>query len=432
MSIDLTYPQTQAFFAREENVAVVAGFGSGKTTTAVVKAFDNLLEFPGVPVGYAAPTYGDIETIWYPAVEKHCLENGFKFKILKKEHVIQLPGLGNIICRSLSNPDKIVGFEVGDFLIDEIDILKEEQAKTAYFKCKARCRYHFPKKRLRKIDGTRTKKKKVKESQQFIFTTPEGYKFTYKHFKKEPFDNSRLIQMSTFSNEHNLQPNYVKSLLAIYPPELVKAYILGQFTNLRSGAVYPSYDLNKNNTNAREVKGETLHIGMDFNVQRMCSIIHVIRGNCAYAVGEIVNKLDTPDMIFAIKALYPNHPIYIYPDATGGNRDTGNASLTDIKMLKNAGFFVKNNPKNPYIKDRVMSVNAMLCNALGIRRYFINKKRCPVYSENLSQQIYDKYGLPEKTTNMDHTNDAGGYFINYVYSIVKPVSNVLKLNFKQG
>lgn len=433
MTIKLTYPQSVSFYAREENIANVAGFGSGKTKGAVVQAFDDLLEYPGIPVGYAAPTYGDVESIWYPAIKSHCEEHGYSYSINKKERVITLHGLGNIVCRSLTNPDKIAGFEVGDFLIDELDLLKEENAKTAYLKCKARCRLKFPKKRLRKIDGSRDEKKKRKKNQVRVYTTPEGYKFTYKAFKKKPMKSSRLVQMTTFSNKHNLNPGYIGSLLAIYPPELVKSYILGIFTNLRSGSVYTNYDLNLNDTNVVELPGETLHIGMDFNVQKMCAGIHVIRNNKAYCVGEIINKLDTPDMIFAIKALYPNHnTIYIYPDATGANRDTGNASLTDIKLLKNAGFFVKNNTKNPLVKDRVIAVNAMFCNALGVRRYFINRKRCPTISENFAQQVYDKNGLPEKTTGMDHTNDGCGYFIVFIFSIIKPIASIQEINFKRG
>lgn len=422
-TLKLSEPQSRSFYSQAKTKGVIAGFGSGKTTAAVAEVFDLLLRYPGIPQGYAAPTYGDIKSIWYPAIEDHCIKHGFKYSIHKSDHVITIKGLGNIVCRSMSNPDKIVGFEVGDFLLDELDILKKEVAMNAFRKCKARCRKKYPKKRLPLPFGEKTKKQR-KRNQLRIFTTPEGFKATYQIFKKDKPKNSELIQMSTYSNLHNLPDDYIEELMNTYPPQLVQAYILGQFTNLTSGTVYDSFDRYLNNApGIFPLKKEILHIGMDFNVQRMAAIIHVIRGGLPIAVDEIVNVLDTPRMIFAIKGLYPHNPIIIYPDATGVKRYSSNAaSPSDIKLLKQAGFIVRVDRRNPAIRDRIISMNGMFCNAAGERRYLINVDKCPLYVENLEQQAYDDNGLPEKTNNTDHTNDGGGYFINKMFGIVKPDS----------
>lgn len=424
--VNLSIPQSEAFYAQNPTIGVVAGFGSGKTTTAVVKAFDLLLEY-GLPVGYAAPTYGDIKSIWYPAIEEHCLAHGFKFNIHKSDHVIDIIGLGKIVCRSMSNPDKIVGFEVGDFLLDELDILKKDIALNAVRKCKARCRKKFPKKRLKLWGGGREEKKKKKINQLHIYTTPEGYKATHHILVKEPYKNSKLIQMSTYSNIHNLPDGYIDELRATYPPQLVEAYIEGKFTNLKSGTVYSSYDRFLNDCKVTPLLRETLHIGMDFNVGKMVGIPHVIRGGLPMATMEITKVLDTPTMIKVIQNRFPLNPIYIYPDATGSARDSSNASMTDLKLLKLAGFKVVVDGTNPLIKDRVLSMNAMFCNALGIRRYFVNKDTCPSYSEALEQQSYDENGMPDKSSGDDHAPDAGGYFINKAFGIVKPSSSVKSL-----
>lgn len=425
--VRLSVPQSEAFWSEAPSTAVVAGFGSGKTHSAVVKAFDLLLQFPGVPVGYAAPTYGLIKDIWYPAVEEHCEKHGFKYDINKSDHVIKLDGLGKIVCRSLSNPSKIVGFEVGDFLVDEMDILRVNTAKEGWRKCKARCRYKFPKKRIRLRDGSRSKKKR-KKNQMFVYTTPEGFKATYDLFKREPIPNSRLIQMSTYSNEKNLPDGYIDELKANYPPQQIEAYIYGVFTNLTSGTVYPMFSRTLNNAaGVLPVTREPIHVGMDFNVGKMAGIIHVIRNGFPIACGEIINKRDTPDMIFALKNLYPNNRIYVYPDASGKRTNSSNASESDIKLLKQAGFYVVVDRKNPAIKDRVLSMNAMFCNAFGIRRYKVNTEACPVYTQHLEQQPYDDSGMPSKDGDMDHTNDAGGYFIHKKYGIIKPISRSSKL-----
>jgi hypothetical protein len=62
----------------------------------------------------------------------------------------------------------------------------------------------------------------------------------------------------------------------------------------------------------------------------------------------------------------------------------------------------------------------MFCNAKGERRYRVNVDACPVYTEHLEQQVWTDQGEPDKSTNVDHTNDAGGYFIVKEYPVVKP------------
>ena len=66
-------------------------------------------------------------------------------------------------------------------------------------------------------------------------------------------------------------------------------------------------------------------------------------------------------------------------------------------------------------------MNAMICNAKGVRRYRVNTNKCPTYTDNIEQQVYAKNGEPDKAHGTDHMNDAGGYYIAYVYPIIKPI-----------
>lgn len=418
--------QSDLFVSDAPSVAVIAGFGSGKTHAVWMKIFNWMNEFPDVSHGYFAPTYALIRDIFVPVVTEFCADNGIACEFRKSESKMYVQGYKPIYCRSMQNPETIVGFEIGNAAVDEIDILQLLKAWEAWRKIKARCR----KKLYRK--GKKKKKKNQVPNQMALASTPEGYKFAYQAFKKDPLDNSALFQMSTYSNEKNLPVGYIQELLANYPPQLVDAYILGKFTNLTQGRVYTSFDRALNNAiGIYPFKGETIHIGMDFNVQRMAAIIHVNRMTSKHlgpvACGEIVNALDTPTMIKAIKELYPTNSVIVYPDASGDNRDTQNASSSDLKLLKLAGFVVKSRNANPRIKDRVLSMNGMFCNALGERKYLVNVNACPKYTENLEQQAYDKNGLPDKDSDTDHTNDAGGYFIHSEYGIIKPDSKVKKL-----
>jgi|LGOV01.1.fsa_nt_gb hypothetical protein len=415
--IELSNPQSAAYWSRAKSTAVVAGFGSGKTYTAVIKAFKLLRDFPGVPVGYAAPTYGLIKDIWYPALEEYAETHNYRIHVSRGDHVVTVAGLGKIVCRSLSNPGKIVGFEVGDFLLDEMDILKTDIALEGWRKCKARCRYKFPAKKMKLPGGGKTKKIR-KKNQMAAFTTPEGYRATYQMFKQEPLKKSLLIQMSTYSNIHNLPDDYIDELKANYPPQLIQAYINGEFTNLTSGRVWTSYDRTLNRTRETIRKGDHLILGMDFNVGRGCVVAYVRRPQGFCAVGELVNTIDTPGSIRAVQERWGDHGITVIPDATGKNRKSINATTSDIKLLQLAGFHVVRNESNPNIKDRVTATNAMLCNGMDQRRLLVNDFEAPHFAEALEQQAYDDNGMPEKGVGkFDDITDAGTYPIAKLFPI---------------
>jgi hypothetical protein len=74
-----------------------------------------------------------------------------------------------------------------------------------------------------------------------------------------------------------LPDDYISSLYESYPPQLISAYLRGQFVNLTSGAVYPDFDRKLNHTDEEIKPGEPLIIGMDFNVLKMAAVVYVIR-----------------------------------------------------------------------------------------------------------------------------------------------------------
>ena len=99
------------------------------------------------------------------------------------------------------------------------------------------------------------------------------------------------------------------------------------------GVIYYCFNRVLNSSSETVQDGDTLHIGMDFNVTKMAAVVYVRRGDTMHAVDEFVNLFDTPAMIEAIKERYPKHSIGVYPDASGDNRKSANASETDIALL---------------------------------------------------------------------------------------------------
>ncbi|WP_144815135.1 terminase family protein [Enterobacter sp. DE0047] len=428
ISPTLNVPQAQFLAMPHKFKAYVAGFGSGKTWVGCGGICKGMWEHPRINQGYFAPTYPQIRDIFYPTVEEVAFDWGLKVKINESNKEVHFYAgrqyRGTTICRSMEKPATIVGFKIGNALVDELDVMPALKAQQAWRKIIARMRY--------KVDGLR--------NGIDVTTTPEGYKFVYQQFVKAVRDKPELatlyglVQASTFDNEANLPDDYIPSLLASYPPELIKAYLRGQFTNLTSGTIYHQFDRRLNNCTDEEQPGEPLFIGMDFNVGKMAAIVHVKRDGLPRAVRELVKVYDTPAMIKRIQEEFwryeggryvASRQIYVYPDASGDSRKSNCASLTDIAQLRKAGFSVMVNAANPPVKDRINSMNAMFCNALGERRYLVNVQRCPVYTESLEQQVWDKNGEPDKKADNDHPNDGGGYFIVKDYPIVKPAYSII-------
>ena len=408
-----TKPQFALIWSTARYPAMVAGFGAGKTEALVKRGLRLKFNYPMCNIAYYLPTYDLVNTIAIPrfqdALAAYGLVEGEDYKVVKSPTTyIEIFGGGKIIFRTMDRPARIVGYEVADSLVDELDTLKEKDAAEVW---------------RRIISRNRQKKPDGSDNTIAVGTTPEGFKFVYSRWKKNPpTDEYVIIKASTYSNARNLPENYIDDLKADYPDNLIMAYLEGEFVNLTSGSVYPNYDRKDNASLEKVLPGESLHIGMDFNVGKMAAVVFVSRQHPdrtinPHAVAEIMGVLDTPAMIRAIKARFPNHAIFIYPDATGGSRKTQEASTTDLALLQQAGFNVIANTSNPAVKDRVLAMNIML-HGSSRGKLYVNEVACPLFAEALEKQAYNDKGEPDKTTGLDHPNDAGGYFISTRFPVV--------------
>lgn len=397
---------TQRAFAtsREPFPAFVGGFGSGKTAAAIARAMALKAHFRDCDIAYYLPSFPLVEDIALKRFPDLCERKGWAFKMRggTSPH-IEFPNAGRIIFRSLSHPESIVGYEVAHSICDELDTLPTKKARDAWNKVIARNR-----------------QKCAMPNTVGVATTPEGFRFVYERWQKKPAPGYVLFKARTIENAANLPPGYIENLQNSYPANLLQAYLDGEFVNLTAGAVYPEFDRHLNGTTATIRPGEPLHVGMDFNVNNMSAVICVIRDGLPLALEELTQVRDTPTMCGLLASRYKaaGHSITIYPDASGGSTKSVNASLSDIALLRSAGFTVLANSRNPAVKDRVLAVNQLILNQ-GNRRLLVNFDACPTLVEGLEQQAYDKHGEPDKTGGQDHLNDALGYFLCYKFGIAR-------------
>lgn len=393
--------------------AFVGGYGSGKTETMCNQAINDALESPNALISIYEPTYDLISLIVVPRIEEKLENLKVRYRYNKTANRIftRHPQIGNFIFRSLDKPGRIVGYEAYRAHVDEIDTLPIKQAQLAWQKIIARTR--------QKPKGMLNPYNRVS-----AYTTPEGFRFVQKRWVKQKNERYQHVTASSYSNPW-LDQDYIDSLIASYPPQLVEAYIEGRFVNLTSGTVYNCYNREGHNSTETILPRETLYIGNDFNITKMAATIYVRRdgGRVWHSVDELVNVYDTPELCRVIKERYKDrgHHIVMYPDASGKKRNSadGSANASDMAILRQHGFEIRVNPSNPAVRDRINATNAAFTKGV----LFINADRCPNVADCLEQQVYDSNGEPLKD-GVDHQNDASTYPISYEMPIKRPHSHI--------
>jgi len=397
LKIKLTDAQWEFGSTAATHPLFVAGYGSGKSHAAICRLLKLKRDYPNLNVAYYLPTYDLINTIGFPRFSEMLTTLKTPHVLNKSDKTITV-GRGQIIFRTMDNPERIVGYEVADSCVDELDTLPTDKARDVWNKIVAR-------NRQKKWDG--------KANTIGVATTPEGYRFVHDMWVKNPKPGYEVIRASTDSNAANLPADYIDNLRSIYPPALLDAYLEGKFVNLTSGTVYRDFDRTRCNSAEKIKQQEPLFIGQDFNVGQMASVVFVRRPNGLHAVAEITGVYDTPELCRILKERYSDHQIFIYPDASGGSRKTVDASVSDISLLQQAGFQIRANKSNPAVKDRVNATNIAFSKAV----LWVNTVECTQVTSSLEQQAYGKNGEPDKTSGYDHTNDAFSYPVAFEYPV---------------
>lgn len=390
-------PHQKAFIEdyTSRNACLCAGYGAGKTLALLTKLIDLAQRNAGYTGALYAPTGELARDVLIPELDDLLERVGLKFSYRSspnptyKFHFAE--GTTTVLVRSMENWKRIVGSNFAFACIDEIDTIKKETAAIAWKKIMGRMRAG----NVRQIATT---------------STPEGFQFLYEWFEKDvkeaakkgkEIKGRRLIRAKTTDNPY-LPEDFAQDLLDNYPPQLIKAYLNGEFVNLTSGTVYSNFDRDLNKCDDQIKTNEPLHIGMDFNVMHMAAVVNIMRDGRPRAIAEIVELEDTPAMIRTIQQRYQGHPVTIYPDASGGNTSSKGAGQSDLTLLRAAGFKIKVDGRNPLVKDRVATVQAALLNAQGERRYRVNIDKCPRLTEAFEQQVWNANGEPDKTQGHDH------------------------------
>ena len=256
-----------------------------------------------------------------------------------------------------------------------------------------------------------------------IISTPKGYNFYKKLFDRgndKDFKEWNSINYNCYEARPDLKETFDNLKLEMDPKQFNQE-LLAQFIT-EGNAVFINFDdlLNLKHDIAGVQEHEPLVISVDQNVGLMSCIVARVKSSAGVNHIEIINEhegqfKDIPSLIGGIRELYPTNRITITPDSSMAARSAAAGIGNDsIKQLKQAGFNIRMDKKNPGILDSINVANAMLLNGNGIRQIKIHPKctklieaiKSATWNENTGNNLV-------KDNKTDHLCDCFRYLLWY-------------------
>ncbi|MEN9767963.1 MAG: Cyanophage [Cyanobacteriota bacterium] len=398
-------------------LGLVCGFGAGKTHALVAKA----ITMAALNIGHVsalfepvAPMLRDIlQRTMDDLLEEYGVPFTFRVSPLPEYVLTFAEGSHTILLRTMETWNRIRGQNLCAIGFDEADTANKRTAEQATRMALARLR----------AGNVR---------QFYAATTPEGRAWAFETFEKNAGPDTALIRGTSYDNPH-LPADFIPSLEANYPPELVRAYVLGHWVSLTTGLVYDRFKRDKHvrelpplldrfgrpyqdQTPGKPCADETIILGCDFNVGNSNAALYLRRGDDFWCFDEVAKAHDTDDLGRKVRERYPDHRILMYPDASGAKRTT-NASRSDIAILEGYGMSNMSPSANPPIRDRIAAAQALLENGKGETHLFVTPN-CEKVIDSFELLSYDeKTGLPDKESNYDHMADAATYPLHRIRAV---------------
>ena len=389
----LSKPQKEVITNTSRFRVLITGRRFGKTYLAI-NELAKFARYSNKKVWYVAPSYRQAKSICWNELKDKLIKHKWVKSINNSDLTIVLRNNSRISLRGADNENSLRGIGLDFLVMDEFadihkqawyEVLRPTLSDTqghALF-CGSPRGFGNWSYELYKLAETN------KDWQSFKYTTLEGEQVSKEEIEQAKDD----LDLRTFQQEYE-----------------------ATFVNY-SGMIYYNFNREKNLLDKFSNYHNTLHMGLDFNVEPMCAVVSVIENDIIIVIDEIqIYSSNTNEMVDEIKTRY-NKKIIIYPDPSARQRKTSAGGMTDLAILKNAGFEVKCRNKAPLVRDRINAVNSKLKNVKGQNSLFILKS-CKNAIKSIERQIY-KEGthIPDKDSGYDHMNDALGYLVEYNYPL---------------
>lgn len=227
-----------------------------------------------------------------------------------------------------------------------------------------------------------------------------------------------------------LPPDEIQALRETMDEKDFLEQIGGQWQNM-GGSAFHAFDKDVNVRDCHHDPSKTIYVGCDFNVDPMgWALCHLTDDGKGLEVFDEIFLSDT-NTVRTLSVLWNRYGEkhkggwWFYGDAAGQQRHTS-ASKSDYAHIKNDPRFKARTsfPKaNPDRRDRASSCNALLHNAAGQVRCWIDR-RCSHLIADLEYRGLDKDNCPTEGKSGDpigHISDGWGYLVHAKFPVTRVI-----------
>lgn len=378
---------------------VVAGRRWGKSYLSMSQ-MAKFARYPNKKIFYVAPTYRQAKQIIWDDLKEKMIACRWAKKINESDLTIRLVNNSIIHLRSADNPDSLRGISIDHLIMDECAMIDHKTWTEV----------------LRPALSDR-------KGHAMFITTPKGHNWVYDLYQQAHNLDDWFPYQSTTLAGGMVSEEEIEAAKSELDDKSFRQEYEATFETY-AGMIYYNWspELNVQRRPVDDIpRNEILHVAMDFNVTPLVAAICRVTGNEIHVIDEIkMDGSNTYEMADELKHRYPNNRLWVYPDASGQARKTS-SNTSDHNILRQAGFTIKAKGVNPPVKDRIAAMNASLLSATGDVRLTVEPK-CKNLINCVSKQTY-KEGtqVPDKSSDLDHFNDALGYLVHWINPIKRPV-----------
>lgn len=409
--------QSEMFRCDKRVVHCIAGRISGKTTIArrrMCVALPEKKPWPDRNYFYGLPTYGQAKRVAWDKILSLIPKHWLKKEPSSSSMLIETVFGSRLYVLGLDKPARIEGTEWDGCIIDESSDQKpgvfERSIAPALAAREGWCwRIGAPKR-----------------------FGPGGGEFrkAYERGLTGEGDSASF----TWPSWTVLSEKEIEKLRKEMSPKDFDEQIAGEFQDA-GGSAYYAWS-KENVKDCAYNPNELMLVMSDFNVDPMAwcmgHFVHTPHGQGMEVFDELwLRNTNTQAALDEVWKRYEHHKggFLFVGDATGRNRHTS-ANKSDYRQILNDERFgarVRYDKHNPAIKDRLASVNSLLCNKLGQRRLFMDPK-CVHLIDDMKYRSLDENGLPiasgpNAAGDSGHMSDALGYGVYKFFPITIAINS---------
>lgn len=396
-------------------VALIGGYGAAKTFSCVLGEMlaakydpecQHVIVSPNLKMAMKTikPTVFEIMDSFFPWLQYGRSRDWYYFG----DHTFHFPCWNNAVIQMIGahDPDNMKGPNWATCTLDEPGLMDSKVIDQVI---------------------ARVRDPKAKKHQIRLTGTPEEFNWLADFCEGDSRPAElHLIRARTADNIF-LPEGYIESLMEKYDPQMIRAYLNGEFVNLNNSMAYYSFGDSSIRTLTYD-PNLPLYIGLDWNWNPNVAIIgqeQLVDGlRCFCVIDEVFMRDATSEAkCEEIISRYPNAEHNLYPDAASQSNNARAVGQSDFDIMERVyrthkmRYQIHVNRANPLRKDRLNSVNGMLLNGKGQRRLYIDS-RCRNLIKDLRQVTRDgMLSGKHKEKDLGHIQDALGYVVHWRYPV---------------